>query len=138
MTNSQPVVTPQALNFTPDNKRCYSYSGNQLVNNTSKTLLSFQTNSEYINATIQFYGDFADMGGNKKIMEQIEFNGVQIVDKTRLNNAAQVLVDIDPIYLIIPPFTEVSLIFTTDNAADLAFGVTLIGDVYGMKETGFQ
>jgi len=138
MTSSQPVVTQTAINFTPDNLRCYAYSGNVIVNNTSKTLLSFQTNSEYINATIQFYGDFADMASNKKIIEQIEFNGIQIVDKSRLNNAAQVLVDLDPIYLIIPPFTDVSIIYSTDSAANLEYGVTLIGDVYGMTETGYQ
>jgi len=138
MTGASPIVTQNAINFTPDNLRCYAYSGNVTINNTSKTLLSFQTNSEYIKATIQFYGDFADMASNKKIIEQIEFNGIQIVDKTRLNNAAQVLVDLDPIYLIIPPFTEVSVIYTTDMASDLDYGVTLIGEVYGMTETGYQ
>jgi len=48
LTSSQPITTPNAINFTPDNKHAYAYSGIVGVTNIEVALLEFETNSEYI------------------------------------------------------------------------------------------
>jgi len=54
VTSSQPVTTPNALNFTPDNKNAYAYSGALTITTGSyATGLEFSTNSEYILAKFQ-------------------------------------------------------------------------------------
>ena len=135
MTNSQPVVTPNALNFTPDNKQCYAYSGEVSVDNTEYNMLDFQTNSEYINAQI-LLGSKA--GENEDYEFKIYFNNV-IVFSTTFGNQGHQSIGSWPIPIIIPPFTSVKM--SLDNIADTdsrVWTVGLTGKAYGMTETGFQ
>jgi len=138
MTSSQPVKTPNALNFTPDNKHCYAYSGaiaNDGGNET--TLLNFSTNSEYIKGTIQtgtsHTGDHSDT-----FRFRIYFNDIAVYDF--LDDGAQFYVDPHiPINLVIPPFTDVKV--TGDNTASTAVKVImaiLTGEAFGMTDTGYQ
>jgi len=135
MTSSQPVATPNALNFTPDNKQCYAYSGVVGVDDTEKNLLEFQTNSEYIEAQIQLGSDSAE---NEDFEFQIYFNNV-VVFAGIFNNQGQHNIGSWPIPLIIPPFTEVKI--SLDNLADTDtrnWTVGLTGKAYGMADTGYQ
>jgi hypothetical protein len=75
MTSSQPVVTPNAINFTPDNKHAYAYSGNKAIINAEQTMIEGQTNSEYIRAKISI-SNFSGSGDD--IRYYVYFNDVQV------------------------------------------------------------
>jgi len=131
MTNSQPVVTPNALNFTPDNLHCYAYSGEIQVDDTATTLLEFKTNSEYILARVQFN---INDGAGEAYQHLIYFNNVVIQ-----GYKARWYENLHYLDIVIPPFTLVTL--TSDNVEDSDSRtciVSLTGKTFGMTETGFQ
>ncbi len=143
MTSSQPVATPNALHFTPDNKHCYAYSGEVQVTNSAgqRTMLEFITNSEYIVGRFSFGNADADFSGAKDIGYQINFNDVLIFaqvsasdsDGTMIYDGACFLQDI-----IIPPFTTVKITgFTTDTDNIGSFAM-FSGKAFGMTDTGYQ
>ena len=136
MTSSQPITTPNALNFTPDNKHCYAYSGlaQTAGDNSPETRLEFDTNSEYIKADILV---FLASGNNDDLYYQIYFNDVQVAqsyEQTPPNlgtpNTAR---------CIIPPFTNVKIKVAnaqSSTARDLYIMVS--GEAVGMVVTGYQ
>ena len=139
MTSSQPVVTPNALNFTPDNKRCYFYSGDITTTSSEARLADFSTNSEYVyvkclkmNITDQVVS-----GANYEFT--VKFNGVTVLIEFYTNPfASRESSAGDNNYLIIPPFTNVTIDFET-SSGDKQACVTMVGEVYGMPETdGYQ
>jgi len=133
MTSSQPVTTPNAINFTPDNKHAYAYSGIIGVTNTVSNLLDFKTNTEYIVGQIQFfYSEHVEPDFDYTL----KINGV-IVTKFFVNDKFDA--DLNWFPIIIPPFSQVLL--TAQNIADtdsVDQSVIFTGKAYGMTETGFQ
>jgi len=135
MTSSQPVVTQNAINFTPDNKRCYAYSGVMGVTNTEKTMIQFQTNSEYLIAKVLF--SYVD-NDTEDYRYRIYFNDVVV------QAILQGRKDYDFSYeyavpMIIPPFTDVKLTAqNVDNANERSQLVSLTGKAIGMAEVGYQ
>jgi len=136
MTSSQPVTTPNAINFTPDNKQCYAYSGVVAVDNTLTNVLEFNTNSEYLIVGIQF---FKDSVTSENYEYKVIMNDVIIVHgewTSPLEDNPNIPF---PIELIIPPFTKCAV--TLQNLSDTAsrnWSTTLIGKVIGMTETEYQ
>ena len=134
MTSSQPVTTPNAINFTPDNKHCYAYSGAISVNNTESSLLLFQTNTEYIVGI--FRPCYLQSGGDDYEF-RVYFNDV-LIAYTKATSEATIPAQ-KHFELIIPPFTKVEI--TGDNAESsdsLNIGALVTGKVIGMTDTGFQ
>jgi len=118
-----------SLQFTPDNKHAYIYSGTVSVpTTTDTTLLSFKTESEYLVAVIDYGMDDHAMTVNTQWQHWITLND-QIVmvraeewftDEGRKNSATLVI----PFRLIIPPFTEVKFIANhTDGNSINSYGV---------------
>jgi len=134
VTSSQPVTTPNAINFTPDNKRAYAYSGSINVDNNEGNILEFQTNSEYLK--VKFQPVYFTISTSDDATFKVKFNGLsvflmQLSDSTYRNAI--------PIHLIIPPFTDV--IITAYNSTDsstIAVGATITGKAYGMTKTEYQ
>ena len=95
-----------SLQFTPDNKYAYAYSGEIGIDSTAggTTLLEFNTNSEYLNSQIQM---FNTSGSGDDIRYEILFNNI-IVASMYANSGNDFLLD-TPILLLIPPFTEVKI-----------------------------
>lgn len=120
------------LQFSPDNKFAYAYSGVIGVTNIEKTLLEFKTESEYIVAkfgigSVRAEGD----DHNWKIyFNEIQING-RYLDRTYNEGY-----DMDirtPI--IIPPFTTVKV--TLDNqssATEREWMAVVTGEVKGAIE----
>jgi len=104
-----------SLQFSPDNKLAYAYSGLVAVNNSETTLLEIKTTSEYISARTQFF--YADNGTDPYVYKIYLDNVIIIQYRTwgttdtngEYNNPPK---DND---LIIPPFTTVK--FTAENLA---------------------
>jgi len=136
MTSSQPVTTPNAINFTPDNKRAYAYSGDVSVSGSATPMLSFQTNSEYIIAKFEYHGALAQIGANQLAIE-VTLNGKSIIHTFFEATYDHTLWDTPPT-LIIPPFSEFILTLAQASGSDRTMQVTLTGKVYGMTETGYQ
>jgi len=133
MTSSQPVATPNALNFTPDNKHCYAYSGAKDSSGTATNYLDFITNSEYIDARIQpVY--FAQ--GTNNVSWLIKFNGVSITYAEV--TSGRDYTPFQELFLIIPPFTHVEVEVDNLSGGSESVGVVLVGKVYGMTSTGYQ
>jgi len=139
MTNSQPVVTPNALNFTPDNKRCYAYSGTFPATTSSQTMLDFKTNSEYIVGKLITSGviGFASPGGLKSAF-QITLNG-SVIALTLVDNQTDHSSSITKLNIILPPFSHLTLEVDSDdnNASVFATGL-FTGKSIGMTKTEYQ
>jgi hypothetical protein len=135
MTSSQPVVTPNAINFTPDNKHAYAYSGNKAIINAEQTMIEGQTNSEYIRAKISI-SNFSGSGDD--IRYYVYFNDVQVYggyyNSTSNNNIV-----LHPLYITIPPFTKIKI--TAENlsgSGERSHTAVLVGEAVGMTEVGYQ
>ena len=137
MTSSQPVVTQNAINFTPDNLHCYAYTGivGAVGSGTYAEHLNFDTNSEYIKARVMIqYGEPA----SDNLEWQILFNNIVVANSnsqvTSTSNTFPDFVD-----LIIPPFTNFVWQITNSSggtARDVT--CTFTGKAVGMTETGYQ
>ena len=97
-----------SLQFTPDNKRAYAYSGIVAVDNNEPTLLEFETNSEYLDTKIMI---FNESGSGDDMRYKVKFNGI-VVASMYANSGNDFLLD-TPILMVIPPFTTV--LITADN-----------------------
>jgi len=141
MTSSQPVITPNALNFTPDNKRCYAYGGTNASSATSTTYLLFDTNSEYIIGEFQINAGLDDDTPSESVAPTtllIKFNdiGIAIIGTGGGSTDRRPSSTIQR--LIIPPFTKVECIVDSLDAADKYNSVTFTGEAVGMIKTDFQ
>ena len=135
MTSSQPVTTPQALNFTPDNKRAYAYSGSTNVDNNETDVLTFSTNSEYIDG--HFKPIYFSTSSSDDASFIVKFNDVSVFICTV--NSATSDTPYQDVRLIIPPFTDVSIsAYNRTDTSTIAVGCSITGLAFGMIETGYQ
>ena len=117
------------LQFTPDNKYCYFYSGDVTTSSSTARLADFSTNSEYIYVkTLKMnLTDQTVSGVNYEYT--VKFNGVTVLIEFMTNPyAGRHPADSDNYYLIIPPFTNVTIDFLTSSGEKTACA-TLVGEV---------
>jgi len=121
-----------SLQFTPDNKFCYGYSGKKTVNNNLNNMLEFTNGSEYLKIGIQY---FKDSVTSENYEYGVTFNNIEIL----LGEFTSPLEDNpnipNPVILIVPPFTNVKI--TLQNISDSSgrnWCVTLTGSVHGAIE----
>jgi len=139
MTSSQPVVTPDALNFTPDNLRCYTYGGPFSLKTSGQTIMKFSTNSETIVGWLFVSGGVIPGSSSGGITTfEIKLNGITTIwlktetaqEDSPLNTKVK---------LILPPFTSVEVISDSDATNTTIFTTSAFtGKTYGMTETGYQ
>ena len=121
-----------SLQFTPDNKYCWAYSGDIAVTNLETTALNFGTNSEYIRARFQLS---SDSGSSDNIRSIIYFNDIQVYSAKYQEDNLKPWSDTLDLHLIIPPFTNVK--FTLANASSVTARehfVQMVGKVHGAIE----
>ena len=134
MTSSQPVATPNAVVFTPDNKRAYAYSGVQtLTGGAFRTQLDFETNSEYMIASFQWSN--TETNSTRDVYVDLIFNGVTVFSG-RWENPNIVDKGANTIKLVVPPFTHVK--GNQKNDGTTAGCMTMTAKVYGMDDIGYQ
>jgi len=136
VTSSQPVATPNAINFTPDNKHAYAYSGSLLNGSgagaADQQLLLFQTNSEYLRSKFQFT---TTQSSGHDFYVDIFFNDVLIVQLKEDSSDVEGFPIL--IRLIVPPFTSVK-VMVGQNSTGYYNQCNVVAEVYGMTETGYQ
>jgi len=123
-----------SLQFTPDNKYFYIYSGDITSVSSAATLLDFTNNSEYlIVKTLKMnITDQTVSGANYEFT--VKFNGVTILIEFYTNPfASRESSAGDNYYLIIPPFTNVTIDFLT-TSGDKQSCATICGNVGGAIE----
>jgi hypothetical protein len=121
-----------SLQFTPDNKRAYIYSGDKGVTNVEKTLFKFTTNSEYLEARFQLTGD---SGSNDNINSNLYFNDVIVQSGIYTINGLADWSDMLTLLMIVPPFTTVK--FTATNVSSVtsrAYFAMMVAKVNGAIE----
>jgi hypothetical protein len=118
------------LQFSPDNKHGYAYSGIVAVTNTEVTTLEFTTGSSYLVGIFQpqYFSD-----NNDVYLHTVKFNNVAVVgfEFNGSNNADGAI----PRPIIIPPFTTVSCSAknTTDSTSNNV-GANIVGKIKGAIE----
>lgn len=130
------TVTGNALQFTNDNKHCYSYSGDiPIAQGGTETFLDFTTNSEYIKGQIT-------VGRNVKTSAEHEIfvylNNI-LVFYSKMDNATSVTNQTPntiPLTLIIPPFTNLKLDIKSSDAATGQKTVIFTGRAYMAPRVG--
>jgi len=138
MTSSQPVTTPNAINFTPDNLHAYAYSGlrDSGASDAEVTFLNFKTQSEYIIGKFQlFYATDTIQGSD--MVYRIKFNDQIIAQYNDVEEPRSNTDPHQPIHLIIPPFTEVTVTIASIAGAQQQAAI-FTGKAIGMADTGYQ
>lgn len=95
-----------ALQFSPDNKTAYGYSGVVNTGTSFISLLEFSTNSEYIMGKVQNYS--ATITG-ADIFLKISYNDTVILSMAYNQQGQLDPAGTIPHHLIIPPFTDVKI-----------------------------
>ena len=139
MTSSQPVLTPQALIFTPDNKHCFAYSGELASTTSAQTALEFGTNSEYIIFEAFFTGpiQFGDPNTGREANWQISLND-QVIALIRTDTSESDVKNQGYLKFVVPPFAILKIEVDTNDAAAYQNCVLLTGQAFGMTDTGYQ
>ena len=118
-----------SLQFTPDNKMAYAYSGNVASSSSDITLLRFTTGSEYHNAIVQYWYNANGSGYNIKF--HVQFNDVEVavtfVTDSFLDEFTQM-------HLVIPPFTDVHIQVTNESSGTESVLASFTSKVYGAIE----
>jgi len=122
------------LQFTPDNKHAYIYSGNKQVTGTTTetTLFEFTNNSEYLVARFQLS---SDSGSNDNIQSQLYFNNVVVQASKYTINGLAGWVDVLDLHMIVPPFTTVKFTALNTSAVNArAHFAMMVAEVKGAIE----
>jgi len=109
------------LQFTPDNKYAYAYSGDVTSTTTESagtTILRFTNSSEYLVAQVCLFTD--DVSNGNKFVD-IQFNGVSVWKGLFDNEPAE---QNQPFPLIIPPFTDFHFLYGDGNGGNITVVVT--------------
>jgi hypothetical protein len=93
------------LQFTPDNKLAYAYSGSKDIS-SEQTMLNFDTNSEYLEGRFEFNADFST-GGGAGMRVQIFLNDIMIVEER--DTSSDWNTGDNEFHVIVPPFTNVKV-----------------------------
>ena len=141
MTSSQPIITQNAINFTPDNKRCYAYSGDIPATGALVEFLNFNTNSEYLIGTLQFNGcanDAAPAEGQISVCVA-KINGVVVCTlKVDTEDSYNGLTSVAQ-ELVIPPFSLFQCsVISGGVSSDRLGSLTFTGEAFGLTDVGYQ
>jgi len=132
MSSSQPIATPNAINFTPDNKHAYAYTGVVSVGGSAQTVLEFDTLTYYLVAK---YLPIYFTSNSEDFLYEVFFNDVLVLGNVIDDQDNQTL-NWEP--LLIPPFTNVKVKITSLNTTARNVGCMIMAEVYGSIETGYQ
>jgi hypothetical protein len=104
---------------------CYAQSGEVVLNNSTNTHFDFTTGNHVIEGHYQITFDITNMGANKITGFNISYNGIVVAEMRVYNNSAYGMLDLDtPIYLLIPPYTNVKIEGITTNTSNIpSFGL---------------
>jgi len=117
------------LQFTPDNKYGYAYSGISLVGTLATEVMTFKTESEYLVGQVSIFviSDTTD-----DIEYIVKFNDITIMETN--TTSFKDYAPYQPIPLIIPPFTVVTMEAFNQGAGSKNVAMNFTGKVKGAIE----
>ena len=118
------------LQFTPDNKFAYAYSGLKLVSGAKTTIMEFETGSFYLigEVSIQMFSDTTD-----DIEYVVDFNDITIMEMN--TTSFKDYAPYQPVPIIIPPFTKVTFSgLNTATSSSKNVGINLTAKTGGTIE----
>ena len=119
------------LQFSPDNKFAYAYSGGVNVPaSTEATLLEFKNNSEYIVANFQFGIHAKNQSDNSTFILYLNDVVIWYDEKEDTESAG---FD-SPLIIIIPPFSTIKITGQITGAGDILHNANMTGKVKGAIE----
>jgi len=123
------------LQFTPDNKFAFIYSGQQTVTATPSDLLIFTNNSEYLVAEFKVQQATPAAEGDDCLVN-IYFNDILLLGYVMGKNAFQEFdpSGITPTKLIVPPFTSVRVEMDNLSGGEATMCVIVTAKVGGAIE----
>ena len=122
------------LQFSPDNKRVYAYTGLIETSNDQSevTMIEFTTASEYLTLLVQFSGDTER---TDDLACRIYFDDVEIFKEIVLVGSALYSLNTEGPNILVPPFTTVKINnqnMSSGNVRDTFLAIT--GNVHGSIE----
>jgi len=135
MTSSQPVITPDTLIFTPDNKHAFVNSGTVGIDDNETTFFEITTSSYYLVGHIQFT---TPAGTSDDLIFKNYLNGSQVSGSTWTDTRQNENIN-QPIIMIIPPFTtlKTTAINATGSGSRDCYAMGTF-KVFGAIESGYQ
>jgi len=119
------AVTGPQLIFSEDGSRCYAFSGQHTLNNSTATHFEFAPHKHLIEGQYQITYDMTNMDNNRMSGFDIYFNDVLVVELKSTYQDGEATVPL-PFYFSIPPLTAVKIIASTQLPSNLpSFGVFL-------------
>jgi len=124
------IVAGTGLGINYVGKYAYAHSGGVTVSNDSIECLNFTSGKDPIIATFYFTTDYNTLGDTKRAGFAIKLNGITIADQSQQYSTSYEAAMPNKIKFLIPPFTEVVTIGTTNSTATNLFYHTILGKIY--------
>ena len=103
--------------------KCYGYSGQHTLNNSSATHFEFTTGKYIIEGMYQITFDMTNMSANQITGFDVYFNDVLIVELKSTYQDGEATVPL-PLYLTIPPLTTLKIVASTQMSSNIpSFGI---------------
>jgi len=103
--------------------KCYGYSGEHILNNSSATHFEFTTGKYIIEGMYQITFDMTNMTANQMTGFDVYFNDVRICELKSTYQDGEATVPL-PLYLTIPPLTAVKIVVSTQRTSNIpSFGI---------------
>ncbi len=117
------------LQFTPDNKHAFAYSGTVLVSTSKTKIMEFTTTSYYLvgDLTIFIVSNTTD---DIEFIIEFDDNSIMETNTTSYKDYAPY----QPIPIIIPPFTKVTLSGLNQGSGSKNVGMNFTGQPKGSIE----
>jgi len=123
------VVAGTGLELNVVNEFAYGYSGQIDLNNTTQTLLSFQTGNYTFVGQWQMVFDKTAFGTGESIGYTVQLNNIAVA-RLELEAAATTSEAVQqPVPLVIPPYTTVTITGDTDGGSIVVTGL-ITGRIY--------
>jgi hypothetical protein len=127
--SSNNVVAGTGLELNIVNKFAYGYSGQIDLDNTTQTLLSFQTGNYTFVGQWQMVFDKTAFASGESIGYTVKLNNIAVA-RLELEAAATTSEAVQqPVSLIIPPYTTVTITGDTDGGSIVVTGL-ITGRIY--------
>ncbi len=135
------------LQFTPDNKHAYAYSGEFTAIDNMEIKLEFETTSYYLVGEVRFCG-FTDMGSpasgstascrvcfSDQTTATVNTNPQLVIAQLKTDGSQEDMPFSDTAKIIIPPFTKVQF-FVDGSTGNTSYdgGIMFTGEVKGPIE----
>ena len=125
-----------SLQFTPDNKHAYAYSGTIPASATAQTILTFTTGSEYIVGLLNAMPvtNFTAVDGAETTF-QLSINDKVIAIQMFHNNASDTGGNFWELHVVLPPFATFKLEMDSATGTTTYLGTAIFtGEVKGAIE----